>query len=93
MKRFNVFAHDNSRVLCVQEEDGTWVEHDDVARLQAELAAAKALLKRVFDAGCPSCHCNPGWGMYCKLADDFVLTEWNARLPNCPYLPFEEVKE
>jgi len=44
VKRFDVFAHDNSRVLCVEEPAGAWVEYDDVEKLQAELAEAKAAM-------------------------------------------------
>jgi len=48
VKRFDVFAHDNSRVLCVEEPAGAWVAYDDVEKLQAELAEARALVREAY---------------------------------------------
>ena len=58
--------------------------------LEKELAAAKALLARVFGRSCDDCACESEIGVWCDLVDSDLEYEGGCRDKRCPYLPWEE---
>ena len=105
MKRYILGSH-GGRGFGWEEMDeyaaGPWVRYEDVEKLQAELAAAKELLARVFGKWCTQeeetgvdfyqdvCACGHQTSGCNLIEHSYGDLPIKGRRPDCPYLHWEE---